>query len=109
MADVFCVAVAALYAPLAAHVAVMVQVPFPVSIVTVAVAVVPLVDALLSEQVPGVVALITAVLVTFPVSFDDAVTWNIVPFTALLGAPVKLTTGATGGATEVLCAIVGAA
>lgn len=68
---------AALYALFAAHVAFRLQVLVPDSIVTVAVNVVPLVTALLTEQTVAVDDAMTALLGSFPVSFDEAVTVKI--------------------------------
>jgi hypothetical protein len=62
VAEVICVAEAALYALLAAHAAFRSHVPLPLSIVTVAVVVMPIVASLLTEH-GVVVAEITAVLV----------------------------------------------
>ena len=75
--------------------------PVPVSIVTVAETLLPLVVSAPTEQTAGVVVEITGML-TAPVSFDDAVIMNVAPAFAVAGSPVRLTVGATAGAPAVV-------
>jgi len=79
-----------------------VHIPAAFSIVTVAVTLAPLVVLPLTEHTVGVVVVITGMLASGPVSFDDAVTGNVDCTGAFAGAPVRLTVGTVAAATAVV-------
>jgi hypothetical protein len=69
--------VAAEYGPAAAHLASGLQVPDPLDMVIVALALAPALVGGPAVQEPD--AVITGVAISLPVSFDDAVTTNVSP------------------------------
>jgi hypothetical protein len=98
-AVVDCVTVFAEYVVLLAHAALVLHVPVPINISTVAVTVVPLVVMPVIVHVAGVVAVTTGTLVSL---VDEAVTVKLLLYASVVGAPVKLTVGTTGAATFVV-------
>ena len=105
-AVVDCVSVFAEYVVLLAHAALVLHVPVPINISTVAVTVVPLVVMPVIVHVAGVVAVTTGTLVSL---VDEAVTVKLLLYASVVGAPVKLTVGTTGAATFVVSTTAGAA
>lgn len=83
--------------------------PEPLSISTVAVTDVPPVVLLAIWHIAGVPELMVGMLTIAPVSFDAAVTENVLPYCAELAVEVKLTVGVFGTATVVVSVKVGAA